>query len=134
MVIWIGAWRVNGSLSVSRAIGDAKEKKYVIGEADVTKVTLEGTEEYLVLACDGVWDVVNGEEMVECVSQHFLKGGNKQGTAKAICDFARCEGSSDNLTAIVIFFKDFQPPKPHSKEEEREEGQDSTPSTSEAAT
>lgn len=121
---------MNGSLSVSRAIGDAKEKKYIIGEADVAKVTLEGTEEYLVIACDGVWDVVNGEEMVECVRDHFLKGGTKQTTAKAICDFARSEGSSDNLTAIVIFFKDFKPPQPPQEKEKKEEQCPSPPSAS----
>lgn len=33
-MIWLGAWRVNGNLSVSRAIGDAKDKTFISGEAD----------------------------------------------------------------------------------------------------
>lgn len=37
MVIWLGAWRVNGNLSVSRAIGDAKDKKFITGAADTVR-------------------------------------------------------------------------------------------------
>lgn len=110
-MIYIGTWRVNGNLSVSRAIGDAKDKKYVIGEAEVTKIDLDGSEDYLVLACDGVWDVVNGEELVGCVNKHFQSGGEKANTAKAIVDFAISEGSGDNLSCIVVFFSTFKPPQ-----------------------
>ena len=106
----MGAWRVNGNLAVSRAIGDAKDKKYVIGEAEVTTVDLDGSEDYLVVACDGIWDVVNGEEMSDCMRKHFLNGGTMVNAAKSVVEFARSEGSGDNLTAIVVFFKSFQPP------------------------
>ncbi len=112
----MGAWRVNGTLSVSRAIGDVKEKKFVIGDADVTEVDIDGTEDYLVIACDGVWDVVNGEELVECVKEHFEKGGQKKDMAKAIVDFAISEGSGDNLSVIVVFFKSFVPPQSVTKD------------------
>ena len=111
----MGAWRVNGSLSVSRAIGDAKEKKYIIGEADVAEIDLDGSEDFLVVACDGIWDVVNGSELIECVEKHFRNGGSKNDTAKAIVEFARDEGSQDNLTAIVIFFQNYKPPSPDPK-------------------
>ena len=120
MVLHVGGTaRVNGTLSVSRAIGDAKDKKYIIGEADVAVHTMAGNEEYLVIACDGIWDVVDGDEMTECVTKHFLSGGKKQALAKAICDFARDEGSSDNLTAIVVFFSKFVPPQQVEKTEEK---------------
>lgn len=110
-MLFMGTWRVNGTLSVSRAIGDAKEKKFVIGEADVIKMDLDGSEDYLVLACDGVWDVVDGEELVECVNKHFLNGGEKKNTAKAIVEFAISEGSGDNLSVIIVFFSSFKPPQ-----------------------
>ena len=38
-VVWYGAWRVNGTLSVSRAIGDAPHKPYVRCEARVISFT-----------------------------------------------------------------------------------------------
>lgn len=40
--MYFGAWRVNGSLSVSRAIGDAEHKPYISGEPDVEEFILEG--------------------------------------------------------------------------------------------
>ena len=40
--MYFGAWRVNGSLSVSRAIGDAEHKPYISGEPDVEEFNMEG--------------------------------------------------------------------------------------------
>lgn len=41
-VVYFGAWRVNGNLSVSRAIGDVEHKPYISGEPCVSEFTLEG--------------------------------------------------------------------------------------------
>ena len=110
-MIWMGAWRVNGNLSVSRAIGDAKQKHLVVGDADVKVFDLDGSEDYLVVACDGVWDVLNGEEIVKCVNTHLASpGGSKQTVAKAIAEFSRAECSGDNMTVIVVFFSGFSGP------------------------
>ena len=107
-MIWNGTWRVNGNLSVSRAIGDAPDKKFVIGEGDVMTTDLDGTEDYLLVACDGVWDVLSGEEIVECVSKHLASPtGSRQSVAKALIQHARAEGSGDNMTVIVSFFSSF---------------------------
>jgi protein phosphatase 1E len=109
MVIWMGAWRVNGNLSVSRAIGDAKDKQFVIGEADVATFDLDGSEDYLVVACDGIWDVLNGEEVIQCVGKHLSSDtGCRQTVAQALVQFAKAEGSRDNMTAIVVYFKGFK--------------------------
>ncbi|XP_066996161.1 protein phosphatase 1E [Anabrus simplex] len=66
-VIYWGSWRVNGQLAVSRAIGDADYKPYVTAEPDVRAVDLTGNEDFLVLACDGLWDFVTEEEAVAAV-------------------------------------------------------------------
>ena len=54
-----GAWRVNGVLSVARAIGDIKLKKWVIGTPDTAEFDLNGEEDFIILACDGLWDVMD---------------------------------------------------------------------------
>jgi protein phosphatase 1E len=44
-VVMFGTWRVNGQLSVARAIGDRALKKWVIGTPDTATFELDGTEE-----------------------------------------------------------------------------------------
>ena len=115
MVLFIGTWRVNGNLSVSRAIGDAKDKKYVIGMGDVSHTTMTGKEDYLVVACDGIWDVVDEQELVECIGSHLSKGKERHTSAKALVEFAKSEGSGDNITAIIVFLDTAHTPPPASE-------------------
>ena len=62
------------------------------------------------VACDGVWDVLNCEEMAEEANNHFSSGGSKQNLAKRIVNAARREGSGDNMTVIIVYFETFQMP------------------------
>ncbi|KAG5311809.1 PPM1F phosphatase, partial [Acromyrmex insinuator] len=55
----MGIMRVNGFLSISRAIGDVPYKPYISGEPEVRCVPLDGTEDFLIIACDGLWDYVD---------------------------------------------------------------------------
>ncbi|KAF6096312.1 protein phosphatase, Mg2+/Mn2+ dependent 1E [Phyllostomus discolor] len=106
-VVWFGAWRVNGSLSVSRAIGDAEHKPYICGDADSASTVLDGTEDYLILACDGFYDTVNPDEAVKVVSDHLKENnGDSSMVAHKLVASARDAGSSDNITVIVVFLRD----------------------------
>ncbi|XP_070334652.1 protein phosphatase 1E [Odocoileus virginianus] len=106
-VVWFGAWRVNGSLSVSRAIGDAEHKPYICGDADSASTLLDGTEDYLILACDGFYDTVNPDEAVKVVSDHLKENnGDSSMVAHKLVASARDAGSSDNITVIVVFLRD----------------------------
>lgn len=121
-MIWMGAWRVNGNLSVSRAIGDGPDKKFVTSDADVVCHEMDGTEDYVVIACDGLWDVLSGLQVMRCVYNYLSTGGSKPGVAKALVEAACKEGSTDNITVIVIFFSSFQlveppPPSPRNSDE-----------------
>ncbi|XP_063002553.1 protein phosphatase 1E [Elgaria multicarinata webbii] len=106
-VVWFGAWRVNGSLSVSRAIGDAEHKPYICGDADSASTALDGSEDYLILACDGFYDTVNPDEAVKVVADHLKENnGDSSMVAHKLVASARDAGSSDNITVIVVFLKD----------------------------
>ena len=60
-------------LSVARAVGDRKLKQWVIGTPDVHEFDLDGTEEYLVLGCDGLWDVLTPEKVtLACTGEIIL--------------------------------------------------------------
>ncbi|KAK6145393.1 hypothetical protein DH2020_022213 [Rehmannia glutinosa] len=60
VIFWDGP-RVLGVLAMSRAIGDNYLKPYVISEPEVTITERTAEDECLILASDGLWDVVSNE-------------------------------------------------------------------------
>lgn len=102
-------WRVNGTLAVSRAIGDVFQKPYVSGEADAASRALTGSEDYLLLACDGFFDVVPHQEVVGLVQSHLMRQqGSGLHVAEELVSAARERGSHDNITVMVVFLRDPQ--------------------------
>ncbi|KAJ8266544.1 hypothetical protein GJAV_G00131650, partial [Gymnothorax javanicus] len=121
-VIWFGTWRVNGSLSVSRAIGDSEHKPYICGDADHSRFLLDGTEDYLILACDGFYDTVSPDEALRVVSDHLQENsGDTNMVAHKLVASARDAGSSDNITVIVVFLRDPRAPPPNNENEDEGE-------------
>jgi serine/threonine protein phosphatase PrpC len=58
-----GKWRLNGKLSVTRAFGNENLKPLVTANPDICKFSLNGLEEYLLLSCDGIYDVMTDNEI-----------------------------------------------------------------------
>ncbi|KAI3733453.1 hypothetical protein L6452_12896 [Arctium lappa] len=67
-----GTWRVHGILAVSRSIGDAHLKDWVVGEPETKVLPLTKDLEYLVLASDGLWDEVGNQEAIDVVTRCML--------------------------------------------------------------
>jgi serine/threonine protein phosphatase PrpC len=61
VVVWAGTWRVGGVLAVSRAFGDRPLKRYVIPTPDIRDESLTQDDDCLILASDGLWDVVSNQ-------------------------------------------------------------------------
>ncbi|OQR91918.1 hypothetical protein THRCLA_08841 [Thraustotheca clavata] len=94
----------NTYLSVSRSFGDRSLKvpsSIVCADPDVKVVNLELNDTFLVLACDGIWDVLSNQEVVDIGLEHF---GNPKKAADAIVKKAYSAQSKDNLSATVIQF------------------------------
>ena len=53
-----GVWRVQGSLAVSRVIGDLNLKEWIISEPEIKTLPLTSDCEFLIMASDGLWDKV----------------------------------------------------------------------------
>lgn len=53
-----GIWRLQGSLAVSRGIGDMFYKQWVTPEPDTSTIKIDSESEFLILASDGLWDKV----------------------------------------------------------------------------
>ncbi|XP_047329278.1 probable protein phosphatase 2C 2 [Impatiens glandulifera] len=102
---WNGVWRVNGSLAVSRAIGDGYLKQWVISDPEIKTFSLTSSDiskcDFLILASDGLWDKVTGQEAVDAVMRDSARSGTK-----ALLDMSRSRGCRDDITVMLV---DLQP-------------------------
>ncbi|XP_071557978.1 uncharacterized protein [Temnothorax nylanderi] len=100
----MGVLRVNGLLSISRAIGDVPYKPYISGEPEVRCVHLDGTEDFLIIACDGLWDYVDQRTAALRVYRQVLQNPyDLKHVHQALLQSAKRAGSLDNITVIVVF-------------------------------
>lgn len=95
--------RVMGILAVSRSFGDRGLKQFVPAKPYTSTVSIhEGEDEFIILACDGIWDVMTDQEAVDFV--RLLDQNQKNQAAKLLVDTALTRSTSDNLTVVILFF------------------------------
>ncbi|KAD6119791.1 hypothetical protein R6Q59_025797 [Mikania micrantha] len=120
VIYWEGA-RVLGVLAMSRAIGDNYLKPYVSSEPEVTITDRTAEDECLIIASDGLWDVVSNDTACG-VARMCLKGKGPSSAAMAereepgsekwdkacsdasmlLTKLALARRSSDNVSVVVI--------------------------------
>eukprot|EP00730_Choanoeca_flexa_P018557 TRINITY_DN9028_c0_g1_i1.p1 TRINITY_DN9028_c0_g1~~TRINITY_DN9028_c0_g1_i1.p1 ORF type:complete len:512 (+),score=119.95 TRINITY_DN9028_c0_g1_i1:145-1680(+) len=91
-------------LAVSRAFGDytLKVPKPIVSHIPEVSIEHIGEEDmFAVIACDGIWDVLSDQEVVDIVKQHHSRPSEG---AASVVRTAYQKGSQDNLTAMVIEF------------------------------
>ena len=109
ILFWNGV-RVMGLLAVSRAIGDHSLRPYVIADPEVTVVNRHPGDELMVMASDGLWDVITNQEACslakKCLLRARQKGSTRENAAKVAATVltraAVDRGSRDNVTVLVI--------------------------------
>ncbi|GAV56969.1 PP2C domain-containing protein [Cephalotus follicularis] len=121
VIQWNGH-RVFGVLAMSRSIGDRYLKPWIIPEPEVMFVPRVKEDECLILASDGLWDVMTNEEVCELARRRILIWHKKNGVslpsergegidpaAQAAAEYlsnrALQKGSKDNITVIVVDLK-----------------------------
>lgn len=93
--------RVNGVLAVTRALGDAYMKDLVTGHPYTTETVIQpDIDEFLILACDGLWDVCSDQEAVDLIRSTK----DPQQASRALVDHALQRFSTDNLSIMVVRF------------------------------
>ncbi|XP_014211190.2 probable protein phosphatase 2C T23F11.1 [Copidosoma floridanum] len=79
--------RVNGHLALSRALGDfmfkkndskKPEEQIVTALPEITRHEITEDWEFLVLACDGIWDVMSNEEVVDYLRHRFAYAASRE--------------------------------------------------------
>jgi protein phosphatase 2C family protein 2/3 len=111
--------RVNGNLALSRAIGDFEFKKsadlspeaqIVTAYPDVEVHTFTEDDEFMVLACDGIWDCQSSQAVIEFVRRGIVAKQELDKICENMMDNCLASNSEtggvgcDNMTMIVIGF------------------------------
>ncbi|KAG8381922.1 hypothetical protein BUALT_Bualt05G0023100 [Buddleja alternifolia] len=132
---FIHAGRVNGSLNLARAIGEVlfdcyrnfyygsscdmefkqnkflpAEKQVVTASPDINIVELCDDDEFIVLACDGIWDCMSSQQLVDFIREQLKSESRLSAVCEKVLD--RCLAPStaggegcDNMTMILVQFK-----------------------------
>jgi len=112
--------RVNGQLAVSRSLGDfvyktnagiPSEEQTITANPDVLIRDIAKDDEFIVLACDGVWDYMSNEQVIDFIREGISNRlGLSQIAEKLLneCASEKDDGSKkpsfDNMTMIIVGF------------------------------
>ncbi|XP_006890582.1 PREDICTED: protein phosphatase 1G-like, partial [Elephantulus edwardii] len=118
--------RVNGDLNLSRAIGDhfykrnknlPPEEQMISALPDIKVLALTDDHEFMVIACDGIWNVMSSQEVVDFIQSKISKR-DENGELRLLSSIVeellnQClapdtsgDGTGcDNMTCIIICFK-----------------------------
>lgn len=117
--------RVNGMLAISRAFGDHQLKApalpndVVSNTPDITSTELTDQDMFVIVACDGLWDVVEDQESVNLVLEGIRelmqllpnvgqdnlthRRSMAEVLARMLVEEALARGTSDNVTCLMVF-------------------------------
>lgn len=117
--------RVNGGLNLSRAIGDhfykrnkalPPEDQMISAMPDVKILTLNEEHDFMVIACDGIWNVLSSQEVVDFVSERIKPDQNGKtrslsSIVEELLDHCLAPDTSgdgtgcDNMTCMIVTFR-----------------------------
>ena len=92
--------RIFGKLVLTRTFGDKEMKKYgVIPVPDFYTKKIDNDDLFVIIASDGIWDVINEEELFKMGNEKEL---SSEAFSKKIMDIAKERDTRDNSSCIVI--------------------------------
>lgn len=92
--------RVNAVLAVTRSLGDSSMKEFVVGAPYTTETRLTEEDTFLIVACDGLWDVVDDQDAVDLIRDI----DDAQMAAQKLLAHALSNFSTDNTSVMVVKF------------------------------
>lgn len=121
--------RINGNLNLSRCIGDLKfkesdhlppEEQIITADPDILHRTIKHDDEFLLLACDGIWDVKTNQTAIDFIRPKLLTGthGISEVVEELLEDCmthnpSQTQGlGADNMTCMVVALNGFAPRSP----------------------
>ena len=125
---WVNEGRIKGNLNLSRSLGDFEYKQdknlsakdqMITAYPEINIELLDDTCEFIILACDGIWDCLTPQEACDFVrNKLYDENGQEKADVKiskiveemmdeAIAEDINNENGigCDNMTCIIIQFK-----------------------------
>ncbi|KAL7104142.1 hypothetical protein ACP275_08G225400 [Erythranthe tilingii] len=108
---------LNGQLSVARALGDwhikgSKGAKCPLSsEPELHETILTEEDEFLIIGCDGLWDVMSSQYAVTIVRKELMVHNDPHKCSKELVREALKRNTCDNLTVVVVCFSKDPPPQ-----------------------
>jgi len=112
--------RVNSNLNLSRAIGDLEYKKntalkpteqLISAEPDIVKRELTTDDKFILMGCDGVWEILTGTELCKIAEERLKENPNGQLSVivEELLDKGLAPDTSqgvgcDNMSSILVVF------------------------------
>jgi protein phosphatase 1L len=84
--------------AITRGIGDAEAGKIISPEPDIQDIALQPGDDNLILACDGVWDVITSQKAVDLI--RGIEDPNQ--AADFLAQEAFSSGSTDNISVVIV--------------------------------
>ncbi|KAL0436023.1 UNVERIFIED_CONTAM: putative protein phosphatase 2C 47 [Sesamum radiatum] len=116
---------LNGVLSVTRALGDWDMKlpqgssSPLIAEPEFRQIILTEDDEFLIIGCDGIWDVMSSQQAVSLVRRGLRRHDDPEQSAKDLVMEALRRDTFDNLTVIIVCFTSLDPIETSSTRQKR---------------
>jgi len=114
--------RVNGNLALSRALGDFEfkqnssltdEEQVVTSNPDLFERKIGENDEFIVLACDGIWDVLTNQEVVDIIRFGIARNKDLGSIAEDVMNTCLAKDRNtfdfggigcDNMTIVIAAF------------------------------
>ena len=114
---YVAEGRVNGAINLSRSIGDLEyknvpsfppERQAVTAAPEIKNIALTQEDDFLVLCCDGIWDILTSQACVDFIYER-LESRTLGQICEDLCDRCMAHSTSenegrgcDNMTAIIV--------------------------------
>jgi len=106
------------NLSLSRAIGDRFAKPAVSSEVEIKRFPVaEDGDEFILLASDGLWDVMSSQEVVsfvnkklgkpkDCDDSERIRYSRRKNMSRLVANEAIRRGTGDNVCVVIVWLQD----------------------------
>ncbi|KAL6903650.1 hypothetical protein ACP4OV_004463 [Aristida adscensionis] len=114
--------RIDDGIAIARSIGDLSykdnetlppEEQAVTAFPEVQFDEITHDAEFLIIACDGIWDVMTNQEVVDFVHVYLSTGADMHRICESLLDYCVAQPRGrDNMSVVLVMFKNQPPPPP----------------------